>query len=1150
MSIWKTFTSKINDLNQNYDEHMITLLTILWGASLLVSFISDIIISENIAEIATSFALIFVIPALSYFGVSNGKMHVIARILILIQIFVFLPICFFFGGGVNGGVVSWIIFSYLYIAVALNGYWRIVTAVILSFLTLLEFEIGYYSPELVTGHTTGRSYIDILLSTLTVSIAICITAYYQRRILNEDNQRILDRLEKAQEQNLTQNRFFSSMSHEIRTPINSILGLNEIILRQEDASDEILRDAANIQGAGKMLLALVNDILDISKIEAGKMDIVPVNYKVGELISEIVNMLWMRAEQKGLELSVDVDPTIPTELYGDEVRIKQILINLLNNAVKYTREGKVSLYMECGEKQDGRVQLSFIISDTGIGIKQEAIPFLFDAFQRVDEKKNRMIEGTGLGLSIVKQLVALMDGNITVNSVYMQGSTFTVTLWQDITNREEVGDINITNYGSIHEKKEYHSEFTAPTAKVLIVDDNEMNLEVEKKLLADTEMTVDTVLSGKEALTMTLKKHYDVILMDHLMPEMDGIECLMQIRKQIGGLNTMVPIIVLTANAGGENKKLYDTAGFDGYLIKPVSGKQLEGMLLSHLPQSKISRLESDDLFKDEMNTARGYIRKASVLITTSTMCDLPTSLIKELGIGIIPFNIHTDGKTFWDNVEAGTDELVRYIKEDEKQLDSEPPKVEEFENFFAKSLKQAHHVIHIAITTGMSEEYERAQEAAKAFDNVTVINSESLSSSTGILILIAHKLAKQNIPLDDLIAELNEAKKRINCSFIIGDNYYLMRRGFIKNNLYMVMKNLELRPSLRITDDKFGVGGIYFGEKRKCYGKYIKKILPKKASYDDDIAFITYVDIQEEDLLWIEEQVRSRASFKHIIFQKASAAISLNCGPGSFGILFMSKGKNSYHIGSMLTAESLEFELEDEEELTVVEETITGNSAAILEEENSKDGFLTAEGASETAEEERINEGAEIIPGIDLKTAIMNSGSKESFKTVLKIFYESIAVKAQDIEKYYEEKDFDNYIIKVHALKSSARLIGAVELGNEAEKLELAGKQKNTEYIDQHHAATMDSYRAYKDILAEYFGEEQSGDSDETKPVADESIIESVYEMLKEAAESMDVGTIEDTFAEMEDYKIPEPHASKLNSIKEKADQLDYEGMLSILDQ
>ena len=266
---------------------------------------------------------------------------------------------------------------------------------------------------------------------------------------------------------LFRSHFFSSMSHEIRTPINTIIGLNEIILRG-DISEDVAENARNIQGASKMLLTLINDILDLSKIKSGKMEIVNVSYETGALFSEIVNMIWIKAREKGLEFRLQVDPSIPSMLCGDEVRIKQVLINLLNNAIKYTSAGSVTLSIRCERLMLNRVRVWYSVEDTGQGVKKENIPYIFNAFKRVNEEKNRHIEGTGLGLSIVQQLVELMGGEISVNSVYTKGSTFVVTLEQDIVNSRELGTFTLASRSRVHEGEQYHQSFEAPDAHILV----------------------------------------------------------------------------------------------------------------------------------------------------------------------------------------------------------------------------------------------------------------------------------------------------------------------------------------------------------------------------------------------------------------------------------------------------------------------------------------------------------------------------------------------------------------------------------------------------------------------------------------------------------------------------------------------------------
>ncbi|MCR4673738.1 MAG: DegV family EDD domain-containing protein [Lachnospiraceae bacterium] len=1109
--ITKLFLGQLKK-TMSFEECILRLMIFLEVVSMGVVILFDIIFKENIAEIVTLILLLLVSPSLSYLGIVKNKIKFILTAQLCIMIFVVLPMSFFFGGGPKGGGVFWIGFTYMFIGLAASGKIRSVLCALETAVVLGEFTIwGFYGSHFYQ-HSDGMMIADFLVSILLTGFCVYAMVRFQKNLFRIENKHAQEETKRVEELNRSQNAFFSSMSHEIRTPINSILGLNELILRQDNITDEVRRDAGNIQGAGKMLLVLVNDILDLSKIRAGKMDIVPVNYDVGKLISEIVNMVWLRAEEKGLKLYVDIDPSLPKQLYGDEVRIKQVLINILNNAVKYTKEGSVSLHLECEERVDDLAHLIISVSDTGMGIKQEAIPHLFDAFQRLDQEENRMIEGTGLGLSIVKQLVDLMDGTISVSSVYGEGSTFMVELWQRITEEEELGDINISQYNKFSAKR-HLCGFLAPDAQILIVDDNEMNLEVEEKLLADTNMTIHTATDGLEALKLTVEHQYDVIFMDHLMPEMDGIKCFTEIRKQIGGLNKQTPVIILTANAGSENKELYRKAGFNGYLVKPVSGWELEEALLKHLPEDKVTEISSEHAGK-QMNTAKGYTKKHPVQITTSSMCDLPIRVINELSIDIIPFSIHTEHGQFFDSEEMSSDELINYMSVDGRRLDSEPPKVDEFEHFFAREVKKAHHVIHIALTSGMSDEYNRALEAANTFDNVTVINAESLSSSLGILVMIASRLASQGIDAQHIIDELNEVKERIRCSFVIANMDYLHRRNYISDGVYQVMKNLELHPALHIKNDKFGVAKIWKGSVRKCYSKYISFAFPKMVKPDLDILFITYADVSEEDLQWIKTEVLKRFEFKQIIFQKASAAISLNCGPGTFGLLYMEKGKNGYHLNSMMNMinESREYRVEK----TVRKQT---NLAWY-----------------------------ESLEGIDGKMAIKSSGSEEALRSVLQIFYDSIKTKSRELEEYYEAGDWENYTIKVHALKSSARLVGAMELSKQALALEDAGKKENIEFIKDHHEDMMKNYKTYEDILLPLCGHENEEDVEKTE--ADPALMESVYEGIREASDDMDLEQLESIFEELKDYSIPKEDEALFNRLKECFEQFDYDGMTDALNE
>ena len=474
---------------------------------------------------------------------------------ILILLLVLFPFTFFSAGGFYSGVPEWFVLCFIYVCITLRGKRMVAFFGLCTLETMLCYGIAFYFPELSRQNSHQSYFVDSAFSMVMVGVLTSLLLMFLNRMYDEENALSQRQKKEIEELNQAENKFFSSMSHEIRTPINTIIGLNEITLRG-DISEEVAENARNIQGASKLLLTLINDILDISKIKSGKMEIVNASYEMGALLSDIVNMIWVKAKEKGLEFKLQVDPSIPSMLCGDAVRIKQILINLLNNAVKYTSEGSVTLSIRCERLAINRVRVWYSVEDTGQGVKKDDIPYIFNAFRRVEDEKNRHIEGTGLGLSIVQQLVEMMEGEISVNSVYTKGSEFIVTLEQDIVDAKELGTFTLASRAKLREDEPYRQSFEAPEAHILVVDDNEMNLLVVTKLLAETKIQIDAASSGAECLKMTQSHHYDCILMDHLMPQMDGIECLHALRAQPTGLCQNVPVIALTANAGSDNQLL------------------------------------------------------------------------------------------------------------------------------------------------------------------------------------------------------------------------------------------------------------------------------------------------------------------------------------------------------------------------------------------------------------------------------------------------------------------------------------------------------------------------------------------------------------------------------------------------------------------
>lgn len=402
--------------------------------------------------------------------------------------------------------------------------------------------------------------------------------------------------------------FLANMSHEIRTPINAVLGMNEVILR-ESTDENIRQYAQNIEGAGRTLLSLINDILDFSKIEAGSMEITEAEYDFSSVLNDVYNMVFIKAQQKELELKFQIQETLPDTLMGDETRLRQILVNVLNNAVKYTMEGSVSLAVAGEEQQDDTVLLHIDITDTGVGIKPEDMDSLFDKFKRLDVDKHRKVEGSGLGLSITSNLLKMMGGSITADSTYGKGSVFHITLPQKVVGSGKIGDFKSRIEKMEQERKMYQRKFVSEESRILVVDDTPMNHVVVTELLKPTKIQIDSARSGKEGIAKQHETKYDVIFLDYRMPEMDGVETLEEMRADKESPNKDTPIIALTANAITGSRENFLRAGFDDYLSKPIDSEKLEEMLLRYLPKGKIHTGTVTDVKAEEEDTKQDLLQ-------------------------------------------------------------------------------------------------------------------------------------------------------------------------------------------------------------------------------------------------------------------------------------------------------------------------------------------------------------------------------------------------------------------------------------------------------------------------------------------------------------------------------------------------------------
>ena len=1004
---------------------------------------------------------------------------------------------------------------------------------------------------------------------------------------------------EARAANIAKSAFLSNMSHEIRTPINAILGMDEMILRESNEA-KIVEYAEDIRSAGNSLLCIVNDVLDFSKIEAGKMDIIPVEYELASVINDLYNVIRERAKSKGLKLELDIDPSVPAILYGDEIRIKQVITNILTNAVKYTEEGSVTLSIKCiamgkdaidmirnARELHGKaclrnpVTLEIAVRDTGIGIKEEDQEKLFTAFTRVEEERNRTIEGTGLGLTITRQLLNLMDSELKLESVYGEGSVFSFVINQGIVRNEPVGEVGERFLRSVASHRKYKESFTAPDARILVVDDTKMNLDVMKNLLKKTLISIDAVESGQEALECVRKNSYDVIFLDHRMPHMDGVECFRRMQELEDNKSKDAPVISLTANAISGAREEYLKLGFADYLTKPIDSGKLEEMLLRYLPEEKVltgAGREKEDgrISKDRSETVaiRAQENKSRVVLIDDE------KLIHDVAANIL-------GGSYEFRSFFSSDEAMPCLKEkgaDLILLDIKMPGHDGFEVLdMLKEEAETADIPVIFLTGDDNDETEIRGFKAGAWDFVrkpfvTEVLLQRVKHTIELSRLqkdLTKEVAVQTLRAEHLTREVMLA---LSQTVDAKDHYTKGHSERVAGYATMLAARMGMSErrqaeiyAMGLLHDvgKIGVPEGILNKQGRLTDEEFAQIRQHTTTGYDILKTITELPELATGARWHHERYDGTGYPDGRAGTDIPLPARIICVADSYDAMTSNRSYSTIRDQEKVRAElvrcsksqfdegiaRLMIGLMDEDKDYLMNERgyrdsmVAGYVGKLLAGiHGGENGDLQAGGVEPDEDVRDASLPAALVNNkeIDSSAGVRNCGSVEGYLSVLGDFYETIDDKSAEIEGYYDNEDWEDYTIKVHALKSSARIVGLTELSGMAAALEAAGDEGRTDEIRRDTAGLLEKYRSYKRILAVALGKDDVGQL----PHAPDDVIKDAYQALSEFAQDMDYELTRMVMDSMKEYSLPPSDKEKFDKLRGCLLKLDWDGIKEILER